>query len=204
MKIYFGCSTSQFLEYQEQYFALRDFIVEEGHVITRDWLQIFRHELVNAPEKLLLNQKGPEEVYKKATEAFYKSEIMIAENTIPSFSNGHLMTLALQRKMPVLVLQFNNRPKRYLKRSFIQGIKSEYLEIADYDMNNYKDIIGSFLKKYENAGHKTRFNLVIDEVERKYLDWAENKYDLSRTKVIRESLRKAINEDEDYKKFLRK
>lgn len=204
MKIYFGCSTSQFLQYQENYFAIRDFLVDEGHVITRDWLQIYRKEFLHAPEKLLISRKGPEEVYKKVTTAFYKSEIMIAENTVPSFSNGHLMTLALQRKMPVLVLQFRNRPKRYLKKSFIQGIKSEYLEIEDYDLSDFKTKVRSFLKKYEHAGRKTRFNLVIDEVERKYLDWAQNKYSLSRTKMIREGLRKFIDEDEEYQKFLEK
>lgn len=188
----------------DNYFAIRDFLVEEGHILTRDWLQIYRDVLVNHPEKLLINRKGPEEVYKKATKAFYEAEMMIAENTIPSFSNGHLMTLALQRKMPVLVLQFRDRPKRYLKRSFIQGIKSDYLELEDYDMQNYQGIIRAFIKKYEDSFKKHRFHLVIDEVERKYLDWAKFKHGDSRTHLIRDAIRKAIDGDEEYSNYLKK
>jgi len=174
MKIYFGCSTSQFLKYQEYYLAIRDFLVEEGHILTRDWLGIYRDALLNHPEKLLISSDhGPEKVYQLATKAFYEAEVLIAEDTVSSFSNGHLMTLALQRKMPVLVLHIQGKKKTYLKKSFIQGIKSDYLEIKQYDLSTYKQIIRTFLKKYEDSFIRHRFHLVIDEVERKYLDWAQ-------------------------------
>lgn len=200
MKIYFGASTSQFDRYKEYYFAVRDFLAEEGHVITRDWLQIHRKDLVEHPERLLVHRKGPEAVYKIAMKGFYDAEMMIAENTVPSFSNGHLMTLALQRKIPVLVIQLKNRPKRYLKKSFLEGINEPNLEIVDYDLDNYQDVLRSFLNKYEDYHKKHRFHLVIDEVEKRYLDWANHTYDESKTGIIRDALRQRISDDKKYSK----
>lgn len=205
MQIYFGASTSQFTKYQKNYFNIRDFLVEESHIITRDWLGIYRKDLVGNPGNLLVKEnENPKKVYELTTKAFYEAELLIVENTVPSFSNGHLITLALQRKMPSLVLTLDSGPKRYLKRSFIQGIDSEYFDLKTYNKDNYKEIIRSFIRKYSNSYLKHRFHLVIDEVERKYIDWAQHQYDTSRTDIIRKAIKKLLEEDDRYGKYLEK
>lgn len=205
MKIYFGASTSQFTKYQKNYFNIRDLLVEEGHILTRDWIGIYRDDLMANPGNLLVKENdNPKRIYEITTKALYEAELLIVENTVPSFSNGHLITLGLQRKMPSLVLTLESGPKRYLKKSFIQGIDSEYFDLKTYNKDNYKEVIRSFIRKYSNSYLKHRFHLVIDEVERKYVDWAQHQYDTSRTDVIRKAIRNALENDGEYRRYLQK
>jgi hypothetical protein len=199
MKIYFTCSTAEFLEHKKNYFAIRDLIVREGHILTRDWMRRATSRIEAGQEVL----KDIQQIYDECIKGINDSELVIIEDTVSNFSTGHQITIALQRQKPTLVLW--SKPKhRHFKQTFIQGIKSQYLEVAEYNLDNYQEIIKKFIKKYENASHKTRFHLVIDDVERKYLDWAQYQKNKSRTNVIREALRKYLDGDEDYQKYLSK
>lgn len=183
---------------------IRDFLVEEGHTITRDWLQNIR----NKEEPIELTNPGSspghaEFIYKRVRRALEDADILILEDTVSSFSNGHLVTLALSRKKPILVL-WNDKHKKIkkFKTNFIEGIESNYLEIHRYGEDNYKKIIRAFINKYSNANEKHRFHLVLDEVERDYIDWAQYHKGKSRTKVIRDALRKELDSDEKYNSYL--
>lgn len=197
MKIYFTSSTLEFLKYEKAYFDIRNFLVEEDHILTRDWLPHTK-ELVKAGQTEIRNIK---QIYKECMKAIQDADLVIVEDTVSNFSTGHQVTVALQRQKPTLVLW--SKPKqKYFNTSFIQGLESDYLEFHMYDKTNYKDIIRKFIKKYESAGQKNRFHLVLDEVERSYLDWAQFKKEKSRTKLIRDTIRKSIEDDEDYQKYL--
>jgi antirestriction protein len=196
MKVWFGCSTAEFEKYQQNYFAIRDFVVAEGHVLTRDWIQR-TYELIKAKRKRV----GTEEIYRAVIKAINDADVLIVEDTISNFSTGHQITLGLQRRKPVLVL-WQGQKNKYFDSTMLHGVSSDYLQISQYDMTNYQSIIRGFIKKYEHAGDKYRFNLVIDEVERQYLEWAKYKHHKSRTQLIKESLRSRIDSDEDYQSYL--
>ncbi|SRR5260221_5945028 len=198
MKIWFGCSTSEFIKYKENYFAIRNFLVEDGHLLTRDWLKPTLDKIQEGQRKI-----GVEEIYTAVMKAINEADMVIIEDTVSNFSTGHQITVALQRNKPVLVLRA--QPKRkFFDKSFLDGLKSPNLEIHEYNLKNYKEIIRAFIKKFENSNKKNRFHLVIDEVERKYLDWAQFQKGESRTTLIRKSLRKTINEDPKYQEYLKK
>ncbi len=197
MKIYFTCSTAEFNKYKKLYFGIRDFIVSEKHVLTRDWLDKTQKR-INSKDSDLSDIKV---IYKECMQAINDSDIVIIEDTVSNFSTGHQITVALQRQKPTLVLW--SKPKHtHFNSTFINGIDSDILEFYEYKSDGYKAIIKKFVKKYENANQKNRFHLVLGEVERKYLDWAQFNKDKSRTKIIRESLRKFMNEDEEFNKYL--
>ncbi len=199
MKIYYTCSTAEFVKYKKNYFAIRDFLVKEGHILTRDWLARAKSK-IEAGQEVLTNIQ---QIYDECIAGINESELVIIEDTVSNFSTGHQITIALQRQKPTLVLWC--RPKhRHFKQTFIQGIRSQYLEVAEYNLDNYQEIIKKFIKKYENANKKNRFHLVIDEVERKYLDWAQFQRNKSRTNIIREALRKHLDNDDEYQKYLSK
>jgi hypothetical protein len=198
MKVFFSASTADFMTYREYYFAIRDFLIREGHVLTRDWLKP-TYEKIQAK----IDTVGIEEIYTAVMKALDEAELVIIEDTVSNFSTGHEITVALQRQKPTLVLWC--RPKhRHFKQTFIQGVKSDYLQVSEYNLDNYQEIIRNFIKKYEHATQKTRFHLVIDEVERRYLEWAKFTKHASRTKVIRKALRTTINNDQEYQKYLDK
>jgi len=197
MKVFFTCTTTKFKQYKNNYRAIRNFLVKEGHIITRDWIQ-----------KVHLNSKefedeenGSVKIYKLTRKALDEADILIVEDTVESFSNGHLITVALQRRIPVLVLWHTSK-KRYFSKSLIQGMEDPLLQISKYTMANYKNIIRAFLNKYANANEKHHFHLVINEAERRFVDWACFNKNRSRTEVIREALRKMMESDKKYLQYL--
>ncbi len=126
---------------------------------------------------------------------------MIIDDTVSNFSTGHQITIALQSRKPTLVL-WQGKKHRHFKQLFIHGIESDILQVSEYSLENLSDTISAFICKYENASERNRFHLVLNNVERNYLDWAQFTKNKSRTKVIREALKQLIDGDDDYCKYL--
>jgi antirestriction protein len=197
MKIYFTCSTAEFETYQDQYWGIRNFLVSEKHILTRDWMHKFKTRIDSGDTDVL----DIKEIYEDCMRAIRESDMVIIEDTVSNFSTGHQITVALQQQKPTLVLW--SKPKhRYFKNTFINGIDSEFLECHEYTSQEYENIIKKFIKKFSNAKQKNRFHLVLSEVERKYLDWAQFNTHKSRTSVIKDAIRTKISEDEDYQRYL--
>jgi hypothetical protein len=199
MKVYFTCSTAELDTYREDYFFIRQCIIQQGHVLTRDWLPYTNQKLLQGETDI----GGMKELYKACVDALNAADLVIIEDTISNFSTGHQITLALQRKKPTLVL-WQGRKHRKFKQMFIHGVESDLLEITEYSKDDLQEAIEVFIAKYEKFSEKNRFHLVLSNLERSYLDWAQFVKGKSRTKVIREALREVINDDREYKKYLSK
>lgn len=199
MKIYFTCSTAEFNKYRETYFKIRNLLISENHVLTRDWLPHTEERLNNNQTDL----RDIKEIYQGCIKAIVDSEIVIIEDTVSNFSTGHQITKALQMRKPTLVL-WQGEKHRQFSQMFIHGIDSDILEVVEYKINDLEKIIKTFLNKYQDISEKNRFHLVLDNLERSYLDWAQNKYKKSRTKIIKDSLRKTIDSNSDFSDYLSK
>jgi hypothetical protein len=199
MKVYFSCSTGEYKKHRDWYYKIRDILLKEEHILTRDWLPLTDERIAKGDKELL----DIKEIYKLNIEALKNADIVIIEDTVSNFSTGHQITLALQHKKPTLVL-WQGQKFRQFKQMFIHGIESDILEVSEYTDGNLHKIIKAFLRKYEKANERNRFHLVLNNVERNYLDWAQFIKNKSRTKVIREALRKEIDGDEEYVEYLRK
>jgi hypothetical protein len=196
MKIFFSCTTLELVKYKDNYLKIRDIIIDQGHILTRDWL----------PSAIDYIEKGreyqnPEQFYKKVINALHDADLVIVEDTVSNFSTGFVITHAIQKKKPILVLR-NKRKNKHFKDSFLDGIDYRNLDIKKYKPKDLDRIIRSFIAKYENAKDKNRFHLVIDGVERKYLDWIKHNKSKSRTKVIRNGIRRSLSEDKEYQRYL--
>lgn len=197
MKIYFTASTAQFNKYKKTYFDIRDFLVLENHTLTRDWLKHTGERIAQGE----LNVRNIKDIYNKCVLAINQAQLVIIEDTVSNFSTGHQITLALQKQKPTLVL-WHGKKHRYFNHMFIHGIDSEYLQIAQYEPENLKTIITAFINKYQDFNNKTRFNLVLNQYERNYLDWVQFNRGINRTKLIKSSLNEIIEKDLEYKKYL--
>lgn len=197
MKIYFTCSTAEFLKYKDDYFAIREHLVKTEHILVRDWLPHTEERLLKGDTDI----KDIKEMYKSCINSIKESDIVIIEDTVSNFSTGHQITIALQYKKPTLVL-WQGKKYRQFKQMFIHGIDSDLLEVKEYEKENVNEIIDIFLSKFENFAEKNRFHLVLNNVERLYLDWAQFVKGKSRTKVIRDALREVINTDQEYERYL--
>lgn len=197
MKIYFTSSTAEFNKYKDTYFTIRNYLLENEHILTRDWLPHTNERL----EKNDTDVKDMKEIYKSCINAIKDADLVIVEDTISNFSTGHQITLSLQYKKPTLVL-WKGKKHRQFKQMFIHGIDSNILEVNEYTEENLKDLIQVFLSKYERPAEKNRFHLVLNNKERKYLDWAQFRKGKSRTQIIRQALENTIDADEEYNNYL--
>lgn len=198
MKIHFVCSTAELGKYANNYLAICQTIKDLGHSISRDWVgKAIEHKTEDAFEI------DREDIYKKSVESLLSSDLIITEGTISSFSVGHQITLALNRNKPVLFLTYKDKKsKNYFKHKFIDGIKTPFLTIAEYDFNNLKDVLEDFINK-NKSGATTKFNIVITKEIDNYLDWARFTYNKNKSEYIREIIKKHMNEsDKKYQKYI--
>jgi hypothetical protein len=197
MKIYYTCSTAEFDKYRSDYFAIREYLVNQDHILTRDWLPHTEQRLKAGATEI----PDIKIIYRACINAIRESDLVIIEDTVSNFSTGHQITVALQSKKPTLVL-WQGKKYRQFKQMFIHGIDSDILQVSEYNHDNVFSIIQKFINQYENIHEKNRFHLVLDNMERKYLDWAQYMNNKSRTKVIRQALRREIEDDQEYQKYL--
>jgi hypothetical protein len=198
MKIYFTSSTAEFHKYKDTYFAIRNFIISSGNTLTRDWLPDTEEALKHG--RLDVN-KNIKQIYRECIRSIKEADLVIIEDTVSNFSTGHQITVALQNRKPTLVL-WQGKKFRQFKQMFIHGIESDILEVSEYPPERLYEILNAFINKYENANEKNRFHLVLNNVERSYLDWAQFTKSKSRTNIIREALRIEIENDAEYRKYL--
>lgn len=197
MKIHFTCSTAEYLKYKESYFNIRNHLISEGHLIVRDWLPIAEERIKNKQNDMA----DIKEIYKYNMSAIKESDLVIVEDTVSNFSTGHQITVALQNRKPTLVLWHRDKHKQF-KQMFIHGIESDILQVSEYDNDSLERTIKIFTEKYQGLEEKNRFHLVLNSLERQYLDWAQFSKNRSRTKVIRDGLKKLIDEDKEYNDYL--
>ncbi|KXK26002.1 MAG: hypothetical protein TR69_WS6001001294 [candidate division WS6 bacterium OLB20] len=198
MKVFFGCTAAQIQDYKDYYLGIRDCLISEGHILTRDWLP---HAWERYQKQGELRNFEPRQMFRAVKQALIDAEAVIIEDTVSNFSTGYEITFALQQNKPVLVLWLEEKYHPF-ERTFLHGVEADNLEIAVYNADTYASIIRRFLNKYENASERHRFNLVLGEVERKYIDWAHYTKGLSRTHLIRTALRNLIDSDEEYSQYL--
>ena len=168
-------------------------------MLTRDWLP-HTEERIKAGVK---DVSAIKLIYKACIKALKESDLVIVEDTVSNFSTRHQITVALQCRKPTLVLWQGSKYRQF-KQMFIHGIDSDILQISEYDRDGVNGLIQGFINKYENIHEKNRFHLVLTGVERQYLDWAQYVNYESRTKVVRDALRKVLESDEDYSSYLQK
>lgn len=197
MKVYFSCSSAELITYRDSYYDIRDYLVDGGHILTRDWLAETEQHMLAGNRDL----KNIKEIYKLCVEAIREADLVIIEDTVSNFSTGHQITLALQMRKPTLVL-WQGKKHRHFNQMFIHGIESDLLQVAEYNPQNLTDVMQTFIHTYEDKPEKNRFHLVLSGLERRYLDWAQFVKHDSRTKVIRSALKQAIETDKEYQAYL--
>jgi hypothetical protein len=200
MKVCFACSTSELQSRKDTYRKICALIQELGHVITRDWLE----EAIRIVENNAINTLDREEVYNKVLGSILASDVMIIEGTVASFSVGHQVTLALSKGKPTLFLvkkKIASKKPRKIEKTFLTGITSPLLTVAEYDDTNLADILNDFLNN--NGGRPlVKFNIVLTKEIENYLNWASFTHKLNKSEFIRNLILKYMkDEDKQYKKY---
>lgn len=199
VKIYFTASTAEFQKYRDTYYSIRNYLLGQEFILTRDWLPHTEKRL----QKGIKDVSDIKLIYKECVNSIKEADLVIIEDTVSNFSTGHQITLALQNKKPTLVL-WQGKKHRQFNQMFIHGIESDILQVSEYSPKSLFETIDMFITKYEYALEKNRFHLVLNNVERNYLDWAQFTKHKSRTRIIKDAIKTCIDADDDYEIYLKK
>jgi len=200
MKVHFACSTSQLDVYKNDYRNICRLLKGMGHTITLDWLE----QAVDFFEKKSPHRLNHEGIYNKVTASILASDVVIVEGTVMSFSVGHQLTLGLSKNKPCLFLvKKRSKSSKNIKAgvgSFLDGITTPLLTVAEYDDANLPDILDNFFNS--NSGKPiVKFNIVLTKEIDNYLDWASFTYKVNKSEYIRNLILKEMRgENQQFKK----
>lgn len=187
MKVHFGGSIIGLKSKPNLYKEIRKIILELGHEITRDWVM----QELGGPH---ISQS---KMYELTIKAIRKSDIMILESSQDTSGVGQQLLLALENKIPVLVLINANNAKINIVGDFISKEHENYIFKKIYIESQLKEEISNFLIWAEGKKRYSRFNLVLEKELDNYLRQKALKNKTSKT----EEIKKLILKDKKYSKY---
>lgn len=194
LKVWFGCTSAQLLDYIDFYNGIREHLIARNCVLPYDWLKCAEDRIRNRPG----GKRDIKRIYKDVIRAINESDVCVIENTVPNYSVAHQISHSISQKKPTLVL-WQKKDNQSFSDSYLEAIESKYLTIKEYKNEEYKEIIDEFLGISSIEFGQKRYNIVLENKQRYYLDWANTKYNKSRSLIIREALDRVSSEDEDYR-----
>ncbi len=196
MKIWFGTTTRNYAGYKEYYLKIRQHLIDQGHVLTDDWIGDHGEWIENNPH----SKRGIKDVYSDIITAIKDADVSVIEFTVPNFSTSHQITFSLHRRKPTLVMRL--KKDNTFKDSYIEALNSPYLKLVQYNKDNIAEVIDDFLGYSAIESGLKRYNIVLGKNHKYYLDWAANKYDQSRSQIIRDLVEGKMKKDKDFKIYL--
>lgn len=198
MKVWFGCTSAKLLDYIDTYKSIRDHLVDNDCVIMYDWLEDAEKRQRNNPG----GQRDIKRIYRRVLNAINKADICVIENTVPNFSVAHQINYSITNKKPTLVL-WQRKDNEPFTDSYLEAIDSKFLTIKEYDPSNFKNILNEFIGYSKIEFGQKRYNIVLGNKQRYYLDWASAKNNKSRSEIIRDAIDDISKNDKDFMRYLR-
>jgi len=188
MKIYFNSSLAGKDKYIKEFKTIIKTCKDLGHEIYADHVMKRNYREVNKQSR-----EDHENDFQTAREEINKSDAMIVEASISSIGVGHTMTVALQSNKNVLILT------QKTPHGLLIGDPNRLLIIKKYNPknNNLKPIINDFIKIIEKRLLVIRFNLMIGQEQKDYLEKAAKKLNISKSDFVRRLINKEISLEED-------
>ncbi len=184
IRVYFSASTRDFLAWRPFYRKILDTIKKAGGVLTRDWITCTEDSIKKGLYEL--TDKQWREIYQQVVKAVKEAEVLIVENSNPSFSSGYLTYLGLSLGKPTLLLQKLRRGLSFV-RGFVAGVEHPLLSVVFYSYEQQAfDAISRFLKEAKDKVARKSFHLKLSVEEYNKLTRLKLKTGKSRTRIIRE------------------
>ncbi len=197
MKVFFGTTTAKLIEYYDVYSKVRQGLINQKCIILDDWLE-------SAYDYKLKNPKGfrdRKRNFNLITKAIDRCDFVVIEFTVPNFSSSHQITYAITRQKPVLVLRLEK--DNSFADSYLEWIDSKLITIKDYEIGEVDQVLKEFIGFNTIGRGLKRYNVVLDDKHKYYLDWASEKKKESRSEIIRNALDEHIDYDREFQRYIR-
>lgn len=184
MRVHFIASVKNFDRDINTCQSIIQILKDNGLTLTVDWL--------SKASKDSEATKDWKSIYSENIEAVAKSDFVVAEVTNKSFLVGFQVSSALQLKKPVLLLSTSDEVDSVIG----VDLNEENIKYAQYNKDNLEKIIKEFVDQNKKDGRQTRFNFFIDKKSLNYINWRSMKYGITKAEVIRNALKKDMDQSE--------
>jgi len=167
-------------------------IVErEGHKFTRKWIEEVYAMVIDGRYEEEVRNADWKRLNKNQINGLGRADVVIVEATANSFSTGYHACLAIQSQKPTLILTRGRR----LGGTFRTSLSSDFVRNVEYDTQAELDTaVVSFLEDNDISTKDLRFNFYIDHKIHTYLRWASYKTGKPQSEIVRELLRREIDD----------
>ncbi|OGL54274.1 hypothetical protein A3K55_02430 [Candidatus Shapirobacteria bacterium RBG_13_44_7] len=182
MKVYFTASVTGKQLYDENYRKIVECLRDYGYeLMENDILESdVRQKMYGWAEKEL------RENYERIMGLARKSDIVVAEVSYPSASVGLEVSNALGMGKPVVLLHVSGK-----RAVLVEGIKSERLQIIEYDMDNLKKLLKQTMVEAEKM-LDVRFNFFISPKLLDFLNWIAKEKGTTKSAFVRELIKREM------------
>jgi len=193
MKVYFVASSTGIKKYLKQYRLIIKIVGQLGHQIIDEWLE----KEVAAQKKETPRLKNlRENIFQRSISAIMKSDVIIAEISMPSGSVGYQVAFALDHDIPVLCLCLKNR-QNYIP-SMIKTNPSQNLTILLYTQSSLLKILTDYFRS--RPKNQVKFNLYISREMKRYLNWKSKITRIPKSEIVRQLIENNMLLNSEYKK----
>lgn len=186
MLVHFITTATNLSENIDSLRAVMKVIKDNGHVLTRDWIE---DAYANTNKGSEITEQTWQSIIDEDFEAIAKADVIIAEISSDSTAIGYQVATAIHQKKPtLLVLQEGKRVP-----AFTWNIPSTFLRRVEYNKDNAESIIRPFLIDNDISTKDMRFNFFIDRPIYNYLRWAALKTGKTKAEVLRGLVQREID-----------
>ncbi len=147
-------------------------------------------------------EKRKKDFFEAETRGLEYSDFLVAEISYPSVGVGFLISYAVMKKKKILCLYKENIHKTI--SAFITSIPKNKITIKKYDNESLEPILSEYFAKTKPFKlHK--FNFIISQKIKDYLDWLSQDSTISLSEKLRNIVEeKIIDTDKEYDSYLKK
>ena len=172
MRIYISVATQNIKENLTSADKIHTLVQKYGHTHTASWNVAFYEGQQNFPEERNSDLRVKNEIL--------RSDLMIAEISIPSFGVGYFVCLAQMYQVPVVCL-YHSKYKDNVS-AFLKTFSANNFLVLEYDDSNLEQVFCTAVEK--STPKKVRFNFNLRQKSYRYLNVLAKEGHKTKTKVI--------------------
>ena len=146
-------------------------IKDQGFQISYDWVS-------NSKKEVLSNQ----EAYSLVMNALHKSDLLLADVTVPSIGVGQQIAMALHWRIPVVCIY--NEDIEYTPSKMLPVDQTSLFKIMPYKIKNLKSTLKNILSDTKSQRF-VKFNFIVNTELNSFLEEESKKRQMSKSQFLR-------------------
>lgn len=139
-----------------------------------------------------------ESAYKRNANSIKNCDFVVAEITSTSSGLGFLIATSISQKKPVIALF--DKDSKIPPSQTLKGVSNKLFYYNTYNRKNFQQDLSKALSKAKQQ-LDTKFILIIPAEIDRYLEWASDYKRMHKAQIVRESIEKYMEQDEDWQEF---